>query len=162
MKKILSLILVCVLMVGALTSCFGKSVDLEAYAKEINDAAEDEKYITLEEIEDKFGDDAIVDVDKDDNGIVTVIEGKSAEEAEEYMEGFENMFDFDDPSDIDIDEIKEKLEELAELNVIIIEIEEGNAEEAYAGSLKELIEEEAGMDFDEILEQLEQMEDMLG
>ncbi len=59
MKKIVSLVLVCVLMLGvmfALTSC-GSNIS-EAYAEKINKAADEKKYYTYEDVLDDLGDDA--------------------------------------------------------------------------------------------------------
>ena len=57
MKKIVSLILVCILMVGVLASC-GSNIS-EAYAKKINDAAKGENAITYDEVIAALGEEAI-------------------------------------------------------------------------------------------------------
>ncbi len=60
MKKIVSLALVCVLMLGmvfTLASC-GSNVT-EAYAKKVNDAAKENKALTYEQVLDDLGNEAI-------------------------------------------------------------------------------------------------------
>ena len=57
MKKIVSLIMVCVLMTFVLVSC-GSNIS-ESYAKKINDAAKGDKAYTYEEVMADLGDEAI-------------------------------------------------------------------------------------------------------
>ena len=74
MKKIISLALVCVMLMGcvfALASC-GKIS--ESYAEKINKAAEKGKHYTYEEVMEDLGDNAI-DITLLKNGIIVAVKG---------------------------------------------------------------------------------------
>jgi hypothetical protein len=82
MKKIVSLVLVCILMVGVLASC-GSNIS-EAYAKKINDAAKAKESLTYEEVMKALGDEAI-DITADipvvgRAGIIIAVKGVTSQE----------------------------------------------------------------------------------
>ncbi len=89
MKKIVSLILVCILMVGVLASC-GSNVS-ESYAKKINDAAKDKEALTYEDVIKDLGDEAI-DLTADipfvgRGGVIIAVKGvKSQEDLEKLVD----------------------------------------------------------------------------
>ena len=88
MKKIVSLILICILMVGVLASC-GSNIS-ESYAKKINDAAKKEA-LTYEEVMADLGDEAI-DITVaipivGRGGVIIAVKGvKSQEDLEKLVE----------------------------------------------------------------------------
>ena len=89
MKKILSLILVCVFMTTVLVSC-GSNIS-ESYAKKINDAAKGENAITYDEVMADLGDEAI-DITVaipivGRGGVIIAVKGvKSQEDLEKLVE----------------------------------------------------------------------------
>lgn len=89
MKKILSLVLVCVLAVGMLVSC-GSNVS-EAYAKKINDAADNKEHYTYEQVLEDLGENA-VDATFLESGFIIVIDGcSSMEDIEKKVEDGETL-----------------------------------------------------------------------
>ena len=81
MKRIVSLILVCILMVGVLASC-GSNVT-EAYAKKINDAFKNDKALAYADVMDALGDEAFgepVGTEGHEGGFVIAIKGVTNEE----------------------------------------------------------------------------------
>ena len=91
MKKIISMVLVCVLLVGsmfALTSCSNVS---EAYAEKINKAAEDGEHYTLEKVKEDLGDEA-VDIIIAGTGVVIAVKGcTSLDELEDKLDNGEKL-----------------------------------------------------------------------
>ena len=94
MKKIVSLILVCILTVGVLASC-GSNIS-ESYAKKINDAAKGDKAYTYDEVMADLGDEAI-DVTVDvmllgRSGVIIAVKGvKSREDVEKLIDEGEEV-----------------------------------------------------------------------
>ncbi len=88
MKRIVSLILVCILMVGVLASC-GSNVS-ESYAKKINDAAKDKKHITYAEVMEDLGEEAIsmvIGTEGYESGLIIAVKGvKSKEDLEKLVD----------------------------------------------------------------------------
>ena len=59
MKRILSALLVCVLLVASVLTLASCSNATESYAKKINDAAAEDKHYTYDEVMEDLGDEAI-------------------------------------------------------------------------------------------------------
>ena len=95
MKKIISLVLVCVLLVGTmltLASCSNVTAD---YAEKINTAAENDEYITLEQVKKDLGKEAIeytVSVLGSTSGLVIAVKGcESKDDIEAKLESGEKV-----------------------------------------------------------------------
>ena len=91
MKKIISMLLVCVLLVGsmfALASCSNIS---ESYAEKINNAAKEGEKYTLEQVKEDLGDEA-VDITIAGNGVVIAVKGcTSLDELEDKLDNGEKL-----------------------------------------------------------------------
>ena len=93
MKRIVSLVLVVILMVGVLASC-GSNVS-ESYAKKINDAASDKKNFTYAEVVEDLGDEAIslvVGTAGYESGIIVAVKGVTSKaDLEKLIEEGDNV-----------------------------------------------------------------------
>ena len=91
MKKIISMVLVCVLLVGsmlALASCSNVS---ESYAKKVQKAADSGEHYTLAQIKEDLGDEAI-ELTILGNGVVIAVKGcTSVEEIQAKFESNETV-----------------------------------------------------------------------
>ena len=115
MKKIISMVLVCVLLVSsvfALASCGNIS---ESYAKKINKAAEDDKHYTYDQVIKDLGEDAI-DITVLKSGVIIAIKGVSS-----------------------LDELEDKLDEGKTLKGIVVTVLAGKATKA---AYKEITEDD--------------------
>lgn len=115
MKKIVSLALVCVLLLGcvfALASCGNIS---ESYAEKVNQAAKDGEAYTIEQIRDDLGEEA-VEILFLNNGVVVAVDGCKS-----------------------IDDIKAKIDEGKTVKGILITVLAGKAT---AAVYKEITEED--------------------
>ena len=93
MKKILSALLVCVLLVGCVLSMASCSNVSESYAKKINKAADEKEHYTLDQVLEDLGDEAIKLVDPITNsGLVLAAKGCTTyEEIEEKWDKDEEV-----------------------------------------------------------------------
>ncbi len=115
MKKIISLVLATVLLLGtvfALASCSNVS---EKYANKINDAAKDKKNLTYEEVMDDLGDEAIdMTFANHNGGWIVAVKGVTSEE-----------------------DLQEKIENDEEIEGIVVTIVAGKAISAKYGKIDE-------------------------
>ena len=113
MKKIVSLLLVCILMVGVLASCGNASL-----AKKINKAAEGDDPMTYEEVKDALKGtviDGTMNLNGSRNGTLSVIKGVKDQE--------------------DMIEAAKKIQDGKSVKGIIVLIVDGNAVAAIEGKL---------------------------
>ena len=86
MKRIISVFLVCILMVGCLLALASCSNISESYAKKINLAAERDEHITYTQVIDDLGDEAI-DITILKSGIIIAVKGCSnVDELEDMLD----------------------------------------------------------------------------
>ena len=91
MKRILSALLVCVLLVGCVLSMASCSKVSESYAKKINEAAEAKEHYTLDQVLEDLGDEAI-DCTIAKTGLVLAVKGCTTyEEIEEKWDNDEEV-----------------------------------------------------------------------
>lgn len=115
MKRIVSLLLVCILMVGVLASC-GSNVS-ESYAKKINDAATEKKNLTYAEVIEDLGDEAIPMIAGTagyESGLIIAVKGVTNE-----------------------DELKQLVDEGEEIEGLVVTILLGKATAAKYGKIDE-------------------------
>ncbi len=119
MKKIVSMVLVCVLLVGsmlALTSCSNIS---ESYAEKINKAAEKGEHLTYSEVKEDLGDDVAditISLLGSTNGVLVAVKGCST-----------------------LDEIKEKIDNGDTVKGVVVTILNNKATKA---AYKEITEDD--------------------
>ena len=104
MKRILSMMLACILLVGcvfSLASCFSNVS--EKYAEKINEAAKAGEHITYDEVLEALGDDA-VEITVLKSGVIVAVKGCST-----------------------LDEIEDKLDEGKEVKGIVVTVLAGKA-----------------------------------
>ncbi|MBQ8690028.1 MAG: hypothetical protein IJ515_06690 [Clostridia bacterium] len=95
MKKIVSALLVCILLVGSVFALASCSNITESYAEKINEAAKNDEHYTYDEVMEDLGDNAIditVTVLNSTNGAVIAVKGcETTEEIEEKLDAGEEV-----------------------------------------------------------------------
>lgn len=95
MKKIISMVLVCVLLVGSMLALVSCSNISESYAEKINKAAEAKEYITYSQVKEDLGED-IVDLTAtilgSTNGVIIAVKGcANLDELEDKLDNGEKV-----------------------------------------------------------------------
>ena len=91
MKKIISMVLVCVLLLGSMLALASCSNISESYAEKINKAAEAGEHYTLEKVKEDLGDEA-VDITVVGSGVVIAVKGcTSLDELEDKLDNGEKL-----------------------------------------------------------------------
>ena len=95
MKKIVSALLVCVLLVGSVFALASCSNITESYAEKINEAAKNDEHYTYDEVMEDLGDnavDATVTLLNSTNGLIIAVKGcETTEEIKEKIDAGEEV-----------------------------------------------------------------------
>ena len=91
MKKIVSALLVCILLVGSVFALASCSNITESYAEKINEAAKNDEHYTYDEVVEDLGDNAI-EIAALGTGLVIAVKGcETVEEIEEKLDAGEEV-----------------------------------------------------------------------